>query len=234
MTESGLRLFRQTPQVPSISRAALLGQRPCCVWLTGLSGAGKSTLASALDLRLHQEKLSSYLLDGDNVRHGLCSDLDMSEAARRENIRRLAEVARLMCDAGLVTIVSAISPYRAEREAARSLFAQDDFICVHVSTPLAVCAERDPKGSTRPLAKGASATSPGWTAPTSLPWTPISNWIPRVSISRRLSIACTDGFWSAAALVRAAPARARCDPPRVGSFPPARPARHGWPPGPEP
>jgi len=165
MTESGLRLFRQTPQVPSISRAALLGQRPCCVWLTGLSGAGKSTLASALDLRLHQEKLSSYLLDGDNVRHGLCSDLDMSEAARRENIRRLAEVARLMCDAGLVTIVSAISPYRAEREAARSLFAQDDFICVHVSTPLAVCAERDPKGLYQAAREGRIRNFTGMDSP---------------------------------------------------------------------
>ncbi|HEY1028931.1 MAG TPA: adenylyl-sulfate kinase [Pseudomonas sp.] len=165
MTESGLRLFRQPPQVPSISRAALLGQRPCCVWLTGLSGAGKSTLASALDLRLHQEKLSSYLLDGDNVRHGLCSDLDMSEAARRENIRRLAEVARLMCDAGLVTIVSAISPYRAEREAARSLFAQDDFICVHVSTPLAVCAERDPKGLYQAAREGRIRNFTGMDSP---------------------------------------------------------------------
>lgn len=128
------------------ARATQKGQRPCCVWLTGLSGAGKSTLANALDLALHEAGVHSFLLDGDNVRRGLCNDLDMSAEGRRENIRRIAEVARLMADAGLVVIVSAISPFRAERDAARALFSAEEFFGVYVSTPFEVCAQRDPKG----------------------------------------------------------------------------------------
>ncbi|MHC8330952.1 adenylyl-sulfate kinase [Pseudomonas sp. LB3P25] len=128
------------------ARAALKSQRPRCLWLTGLSGAGKSTLANALELQLNQRGLHTFLLDGDNVRHGLCRDLGMGADCRRENIRRMAEVARLMVDAGLIVIVAAISPFRAEREAARQLFAEGEFIEVYVSTPFAVCAQRDPKG----------------------------------------------------------------------------------------
>lgn len=130
----------------SADRAALKSQRPRCLWLTGLSGAGKSTLANALEQQLHQLALHTFVLDGDNLRAGLCSDLGMSAGCRRENIRRMAEVARLMVDAGLIVIVAAISPFRADREAARRLFAEGDFIEVYVSTPFAVCAQRDPKG----------------------------------------------------------------------------------------
>jgi adenylylsulfate kinase len=127
-------------------RAALKSQTPRCLWLTGLSGAGKSTLANALELQLNQQGLHTFVLDGDNLRAGLCRDLGMGAECRRENIRRTAEVARLMVDAGLIVIVAAISPFRAEREAARRLFAGGDFIEVFVSTPFAVCAQRDPKG----------------------------------------------------------------------------------------
>jgi adenylylsulfate kinase len=130
----------------SRDRAALKSQRPRCLWLTGLSGAGKSTLANALELQLNQLALHTFVLDGDNLRAGLCRDLGMDAECRRENIRRMAEVARLMFDAGLIVIVAAISPFRAEREAARRLFAEGDFIEVYVSTPFAVCAQRDPKG----------------------------------------------------------------------------------------
>ncbi|KPG95201.1 adenylylsulfate kinase [Pseudomonas sp. RIT-PI-q] len=130
----------------SSDRAALKSQRPRCLWMTGLSGAGKSTLANALELQLHQLGLHTFVLDGDNLRAGLCRDLGMGAECRRENIRRMAEVARLMVDAGLIVIVAAISPFRAEREAARRLFAEGDFIEVYVSTPFAVCAQRDPKG----------------------------------------------------------------------------------------
>ncbi|BCX65837.1 MULTISPECIES: adenylyl-sulfate kinase [Pseudomonas] len=130
----------------SADRAALKSQRPRCLWLTGLSGAGKSTLANALELQLNQRRLHTFLIDGDNLRTGLCRDLGMGADCRRENIRRMAEVARLMVDAGLIVIVAAISPFRVEREAARRLFAEGDFIEVYVSTPFEVCAQRDPKG----------------------------------------------------------------------------------------
>ncbi|WP_025110194.1 adenylyl-sulfate kinase [Pseudomonas sp. H1h] len=136
------------------ARAALKAQRPCCLWLTGFSGAGKSTLANALELHLHAFGRHTFLLDGDNVRNGLCRDLGMSDACRRENTRRMAEVARLMVDAGLIVIVAAISPFRAERDAARRLFAPDEFIEVHVSTSLDVCARRDPKGLYQAVREG--------------------------------------------------------------------------------
>lgn len=140
--------------LPAQARAVLKSQQPRCLWLTGLSGAGKSTLANALELHLHQFGLHTFLLDGDNLRGGLCRDLGMTGACRRENIRRTAEVARLMVDAGLIVIVAAISPFRAERDTARRLFAEGDFIEVHVSTSLEVCARRDPKGLYRAAREG--------------------------------------------------------------------------------
>ena len=127
-------------------RAALLQQAPHCIWFTGLSGSGKTTLANALDMALHQAGYSTYLLDGDNVRHSLNADLGFGAQARAENIRRIAEVARLMVDAGLVVLVSAISPFAADRAKARALFAPGQFSEVFVDTPLAVCEVRDPKG----------------------------------------------------------------------------------------
>ncbi|ROL83108.1 adenylyl-sulfate kinase [Pseudomonas protegens] len=128
------------------ARAALKQQKPCCLWLTGLSGAGKSTLANLLELRLNELGMHTFVLDGDNVRSGLCRDLGMGAEARKENIRRLAEVARLMVEAGLLVIVSAISPFRAERDAARALFGAGQFIEVYISTSFDACARRDPKG----------------------------------------------------------------------------------------
>lgn len=144
VSSPGIRPY--TLSLASVDRAALKSQRPRCLWLTGLSGAGKSTLANALEQQLNQLALHTFVLDGDNLRAGLCRDLGMSADSRRENIRRMAEVARLMVDAGLIVIVAAISPFRADREAARRLFAEGDFIEVYVSTPFAVCAQRDPKG----------------------------------------------------------------------------------------
>ncbi|MVW89915.1 adenylyl-sulfate kinase [Pseudomonas sp. PB101] len=138
----------------SEERAALKSQTPRCLWLTGLSGAGKSTLANALELQLNRQGLHTFVLDGDNLRAGLCRDLGMGAQCRRENIRRTAEVARLMVDAGLIVIVAAISPFRADREAARRLFADAEFIEVFVSTPFAVCAQRDPKGLYRAAREG--------------------------------------------------------------------------------
>jgi adenylyl-sulfate kinase len=116
------------------------------IWFTGLSGAGKSTLANALDLRLSQEARHTYLLDGDNVRHGLNRDLGFSDADRIENIRRIGEVGKLFVDAGLIALSAFISPFRSDRQMVRSLFPAGEFIEVFVSTPIGVCEERDPKG----------------------------------------------------------------------------------------
>jgi bifunctional enzyme CysN/CysC len=127
-------------------RARLKNQTPRCVWLTGLSGAGKSTIANLLELRLHADGRHTYVLDGDNVRHGLNRDLGFTEADRVENIRRVGEVARLMVDAGLIVIVSFISPFASERQLVRSLFEDGEFIEVFVDTPLEECERRDVKG----------------------------------------------------------------------------------------
>ena len=128
------------------SRARQKGQRPCVLWFTGLSGSGKSTVSDALEQILRDRGRHSYLLDGDNVRHGLSKDLGFADQDRVENIRRVAEVAKLMVDAGLVVLVSFISPFRSEREMARGLMADGEFIEVFVDTPIEVCEQRDPKG----------------------------------------------------------------------------------------
>lgn len=127
-------------------REELNGHRGALVWLTGLSGAGKSTIALALERQLHDRGIHSYLLDGDDLRQGLNSDLGFMPEHRVENIRRAGEVARLMVDAGLVVLAAFISPYRADRQMVRERFARGDFLEVFVDTPLAVCEQRDPKG----------------------------------------------------------------------------------------
>ncbi len=128
------------------ARARIKGQTPRCLWFTGLSGSGKSTIANLVDRRLHAQGFHTYLLDGDNVRHGLNKDLGFTPEDRVENIRRVAEVAKLMTDAGLIVLVSFISPYRSERDMARALFPQGEFVEIFVDTPLEVCEQRDPKG----------------------------------------------------------------------------------------
>jgi bifunctional enzyme CysN/CysC len=135
----------QATSVDKAARRQLTGQRPCVLWLTGLSGAGKSTIANVVERKLHSLGRHTYLLDGDNVRRGLNKDLGFSDADRVENIRRVAEVARLMVDAGLIVITSFISPFESERRMARELLAEDEFIEVFVDAPLAVAEARDPK-----------------------------------------------------------------------------------------
>lgn len=139
-------IHRQALAVDKAARAALKGQRPCCLWFTGLSGSGKSTVASQVEKRLNALGHHTYVLDGDNVRHGLNRDLGFTDADRVENIRRIAEVAKLFVDAGLIVMVSFISPFRAERRLARDLFAPGEFLEIFVDTPLEVCERRDPKG----------------------------------------------------------------------------------------
>ncbi|MGO9324906.1 MAG: adenylyl-sulfate kinase [Terracidiphilus sp.] len=128
------------------ARAKLKFQQPLRLWLTGLPAAGKSTIANALEKRLYSAGRHTYLLDGDEIRLGLNKDLGFSEADRIENIRRVSEVARLLVDAGLIAIVSFISPYRAQRDHARSLFEPGEFFEIFVDTPLPECERRDPKG----------------------------------------------------------------------------------------
>lgn len=130
------------------------GHRGVVLWFTGLSGSGKSTVAGALEQALHRIGVSTYLLDGDNVRHGLCRDLGFSDDDRKENIRRVGEVAKLMVDAGLVVLTAFISPHRAERQMVRDLLEPGQFIEVFVDTPLAVCEARDPKGLYRKARAG--------------------------------------------------------------------------------
>lgn len=132
--------------VTKAERAERKRQKPCVIWFTGLSGAGKSTLANALERALFELGHHCYLLDGDNVRHGLNGDLGFSDEARVENIRRIGEAAKLFVDAGLIVMTAFISPFRVERELARNLVEGDEFIEVHVATSLGVCEERDPKG----------------------------------------------------------------------------------------
>ena len=142
----GANLRWQDFEVTRKGRAAALQQRPRCLWLTGLPGAGKSTIANLLEKRLAAEGRHTYVLDGDNIRLGINRDLGFTEADRVENIRRVAEVARLMVDAGLIVIVASISPYRSEREFARGLFGPDDFREIFVDAPFETCEARDPKG----------------------------------------------------------------------------------------
>lgn len=131
--------------VIAADREKLLGQRGCVIWFTGLSGSGKSTIAAALESYLVSSGRAAYLLDGDNVRHGLNSDLGFSPDARTENIRRISEVAALFADAGLVTLAAFISPYRADRQAARDKVPSGRFVEVFLDVPLEVCESRDPK-----------------------------------------------------------------------------------------
>ena len=162
----------QALEINQKSRAALMRQAPRCVWFTGLSGSGKSTIADLLEKRLHAEGRHTYVLDGDNVRHGLNRDLGFTEADRVENIRRVAEVAHLMVDTGLIVLVSFISPFISERRMARSLFAQGEFVEVFVDTPLEECERRDAKGLYAKARRGELKNFTGIDSPYEAPLKP--------------------------------------------------------------
>lgn len=127
-------------------RSKNMGQNGACIWFTGLSGSGKSTLANALDVQLVSMGMKTFLLDGDNLRHGLCRDLGMTESDRSENIRRAGEVAKLMAESGLIVLCAFISPYEIDRALVRGLFNESRFLEVYVATDFQVCERRDPKG----------------------------------------------------------------------------------------
>jgi bifunctional enzyme CysN/CysC len=162
----------QPVDVNKEARAQQKAQKPCVIWFTGLSGAGKSTLANGLERYLHAAGRHTYLLDGDNVRHGLNRDLGFTEADRVENIRRVAEVAKLMVDAGLIVITAFISPFLAERRLAREMLAEGEFIEVFVDVPLAVAEARDPKGLYRKARRGELANFTGIDSPYEPPEAP--------------------------------------------------------------
>lgn len=146
LTDKSRNVVWHQHKVTKTQRANQKAQKPCVVWLTGFSGAGKSTLANALEQRLLQRGYHSYLLDGDNIRHGLNQDLGFSREDRVENIRRIGEVATLFVDAGLIVISAFISPFRADRALVRALVQEGEFIEVHLQASLEACERRDPKG----------------------------------------------------------------------------------------
>jgi len=157
-------VWNHTTVTPAM-RSAIKQQKPMCIWFTGLSGSGKSTLANALEAELNRQGLHTMLLDGDNVRHGLCKDLGMTEADRSENIRRVAEVAKLMVEAGVIVITAFISPFREGRAQARALFNEGQFVEVFVDASLDVCERRDPKGLYKKAREGLIKDFTGVSSP---------------------------------------------------------------------
>jgi len=141
------------------------GHKSVVLWFTGLSGSGKSTLAHAVEEHLHQNGLHTFVLDGDNVRHGLCSDLGFSDKDRKENIRRISETAKLMLEAGVITLTAFISPFKAERAMASSLMPHGDFIEIHCFCPLTVCEQRDVKGLYKKAREGEIKDFTGISSP---------------------------------------------------------------------
>jgi bifunctional enzyme CysN/CysC len=158
-------VHRQLVEVDKARRTTLAAHQPCVIWFTGLSGSGKSTIANLTEQQLHGLRCRTYLLDGDNVRLGLNKDLGFTDADRVENIRRVAEVARLMVDAGLIVLVAFISPFAAERAMARALVGPDEFIEVHIDAPLAIAEGRDPKGLYKKARRGLLTNFTGIDSP---------------------------------------------------------------------
>lgn len=153
-------------------RFSLLKQKPCVIWFTGLSGSGKSTIANAVEVELFKREIKTYLLDGDNVRHGLNKDLGFSEIDRIENIRRIGEVSKLFVDSGLIVLTAFISPFKSDRQIAKSLVKYDEFIEVFVDSSLDVCESRDPKGLYKKAREGAIKNFTGISSPYELPEDP--------------------------------------------------------------
>jgi len=162
----------QALDVNKAARAALKGQKPCVLWYTGLSGAGKSTIANLVDKKLHGMKRHTYLLDGDNVRHGMNRDLGFTAADRVENIRRIGEMAKILVDAGLIVSTAFISPFQAERQMARALLGEGEFVEIFVDTPLTVAEQRDPKGLYKKARSGELRNFTGIDSPYEAPEQP--------------------------------------------------------------
>jgi adenylylsulfate kinase len=159
-------------QLNKEERSAMKEQKPCILWFTGLSGSGKSTIANAVEVKLAQLKKHTYLLDGDNVRHGLNKDLGFSDSDRVENIRRIGEVSNLFADSGIIVLSAFISPFRDDREIVRTLAQEGEFIEVFIDAPLEVCEQRDPKGLYVKARKGEISDFTGISSPYEVPEKP--------------------------------------------------------------
>jgi adenylylsulfate kinase len=158
--------------VTKTDRETISGHKGCTIWMTGLSGSGKSTLAVALEKKLWERGVRAYVLDGDNVRHGLNKDLGFSPQDRTENIRRIGEVAKLFTDAGVINVTAFISPYRADRDQVRALMAEGDFVEAFVDAPVEVCERRDVKGLYKKARAGEIPEFTGISAPYEQPLNP--------------------------------------------------------------
>ena len=192
-------IHMQHVDVNKKARAEQMGQQPVVLWFTGLSGAGKSAIANLLETRLYARGRSTYLLDGDNVRHGLNRDLGFTDADRVENIRRVAEVSKLFVDAGLIVLTAFISPFRAEREMARGLLQEGEFIEVFVDTPLSVAEERDPKGLYKKVRRGELKNFTGIDSPYEVPNKPdihieTSKLTPDAAVDRIIAVLIERGI----------------------------------------
>ena len=166
---SGLHIVKQDYKISRADREKLLQQHPVILWFTGLSGSGKSTLADRVEQELHAQGYKTYLLDGDNIRHGLNNNIDFTEEGRRENIRRIGEVAKLFLDAGIIVLTAFISPFREDRDRVRSLVKDGEFIEIHVDCPLEVCESRDVKGLYAKARKGEIPNFTGISSPFEAP-----------------------------------------------------------------
>lgn len=165
-------VFKQHFQTSQSDRSEMKGHRPLAIWLTGLSGAGKSTIADALETFLIQKGIHTYILDGDNVRRGVCSDLGFSAEDRSENIRRIGELAALFVDAGIVVITSFISPFEKDRELAKKTIGEARFFELFVDAPIEVCEKRDPKGLYKKVRAGEIPNFTGISSPFEKPINP--------------------------------------------------------------
>ena len=165
-------LFPHNHYVNSTLRKKLIKQQPLLIWLSGLSGSGKSTIANELEKKLYENGCLSYLLDGDNIRVGLNNDLGFTDEGRKENIRRIAEVSRLMIDAGLIVITAFISPFDEERELAKSLVLENNYFLVHVNCSVTKCEERDVKGLYKKARNGEIKNFTGIDSPYEIPKNP--------------------------------------------------------------
>jgi adenylylsulfate kinase len=197
-------IYKSASLVQPAERRAVMGQAGAVVWFTGLSGSGKTTLAKALEKALIERGRPAFLLDGDNLRHGLCRDLGFSAGDRAENVRRAAAVAALMADAGLICITAFISPQRAARDAARALIGADRFLEIYVCTPLEVCERRDSKGLYKRARAGEVTDFTGVSAPYEAPERPdaaidTSVTSTPAAVEQILALLQTRGVWARSA-----------------------------------
>lgn len=165
-------IVKQYYKISKSDRIKQLGQKPAVIWLTGLSGSGKSTIADQLEQVLHHQGYKTYLLDGDNIRHGLNKNIDFTESGRKENIRRIEEVVKLFLDAGIIVITAFISPFREDRDNIRKSIGKDEFIEVYVNCPIEVCEARDVKGLYAKARKGEIPDFTGISSPFEEPFSP--------------------------------------------------------------